>query len=170
MRSFLFVLTLSAAVASAQTNPAPTGQAPAATTAAPADAAADKAASPDVVGQLVKDLGITPKQAEGTAGTLFGVAKGAMKAEDFGKVAAAVPEMDALLKAAPAPDAKSSAISMVTGAAGAGGAGGMVAAASTLSKLGLKPETIARAAPALVKIVQGKGGAEVGNLLAAALK
>jgi uncharacterized protein VcgC/VcgE DUF2780 len=158
------VLILFAGVAAAQENPAPAAQAPAAT-----DTAADKTASPDLVGQLVKELGITPKQAEGTAGTLFGVAKGAMKAEDFGKVAAAVPDMDALLKAAPAPDAKSSAIAML-GGAGAGGVGGMAAAASTLSKLGLKPETIAKAAPALVKIVQGKGGAEVGNLLAAALK
>lgn len=168
MRTLALLVTLIPAVAAAQTNPAPAAQAPAATTAAPSDAAADKTASPDLVADLVKELGITPKQAEGTAGTLFGVAKGAMKAEDFGKVAAAVPDMDALLKAAPAPDAKTSAIAML--GAGAGGAGGMAAAASTLSKLGLKPETIAKAAPALVKIVQGKGGAEVGNLLAAALK
>jgi hypothetical protein len=170
MRTLALLVTLIPAVASAQTNPAPADQPPAATTAAPADAAADKTASPDLVGQLATDLGITAKQAEGTAGTLFGVAKGAMKAEDFGKVAAAVPDIDALLKAAPAPDAKTSALSMVTGAAGAGSAGGMAAAASTLAKLGLKPETIVKAAPALVKIVQGKGGAEVGNLLAAALK
>jgi len=163
--TLVLVLILSAGAAAAQENPAPAAQAPAAT-----DAAADKTASPDLVGQLVKELGITPKQAEGTAGTLFGVAKGSMKAEDFGKVAAAVPDMDALLKAAPAADAKTSAIAMIGGAAGAGGAGGMAAAASTLAKLGLKPETIAKAAPALVKIVQGKGGAEVANLLAAALK
>ena len=163
--TLVLVLILSAGAAAAQENPAPAAQAPAAT-----DAAAAKTASPDLVGQLVKDLGITPKQAEGTAGTLFGVAKGAMKAEDFGKVAAAVPDMDALLKAAPVPDAKTSAIAMIGGAAGAGGAGGLAAAASTLAKLGLKPETIAKAAPALIKIVQGKGGAEVANLLAAALK
>jgi uncharacterized protein VcgC/VcgE DUF2780 len=166
MRTLALLVSLIPAVVAAQTNPAPAGQAaPAAT-----DAAADKTASGDLVGDLAKDLGITAQQAEGTAGTLFGVAKGAMKAEDFGKVAAAVPNMDALLKAAPAPDAKSSALAVVTGAAGAGGAGSMAAAASTLAKLGLKPETIAKAAPSLIKIVQGKGGAEVGNLLAAALK
>jgi len=164
MRTLALLVTLIPAVATAQTNPAPApaAQAPAATAAAAADTA-----SSELVGQLGKDLGITAKQAEGTAGTLFGVAKGAMKAEDFGKVAAAVPDMDALLKAAPAPDAKSSAISLL---GGAGGVGGMAAAASTLAKLGLKPETIAKAAPALVKIVEGKGGAEVGKLLAAALK
>ena len=168
MRTLALLVTLIPAVAAAQTNPAPAAQPPAATTAA-TDAAPVKTASPDLVGELVKELGITPKQAEGTAGTLFGVAKGKMKAEDFGKVAAAVPDMDALLKAAPAPDAKTSAVELL-GGAGAGGVGGMAAAASTLSRLGLKPETIAKAAPALVKIVQGKGGAEVGNLLAAALK
>jgi len=162
MRTLALLAILIPAVATAQTNPAPEAQAPAATAVAAADTA-----SSELVVQVGKDLGITAKQAEGTAGTLFGVAKGAMKAEDFGKVAAAVPDMDALLKAAPAPDAKSSAIAML---GGAGGAGGMAAAASTLAKLGLKPETIARAAPSLIKIVQGKGGAEVGNLLAAALK
>jgi hypothetical protein len=166
MRTLAFLLMLSAAVASAQTNPAPADQPPAAATAE----AADKTASPELVGQLATELGITPRQAEGTAGTLLGVAKGKLKAEEFAKVAAAVPDIDALLKAAPAPDSKTAALDMVAGSGAAGGVGGMAAAASTLSKLGLKPETIAKAAPSLVKIVQGKGGAEVGSLLAAALK
>lgn len=46
----------------------------------------------------------------------------------------------------------------------------VAAAASTLSKLGLKPETIARFAPTLVKAVQSNAGTEVGALLAGALK
>jgi hypothetical protein len=162
-------LILSAALGSAQENPAPAPQAPAATTAAPAQAA-DKAASSDVVSQLVSELGITPQQAEGAAGTLFGVAKGKLKAEDFSKVAAAVPNIDALLKAAPAPDAKTAALAVVGGAGGAGDVATMAAAASTMSKLGLKPETIAKVAPTLIKAVQAKGGAEVATLLASALK
>jgi hypothetical protein len=51
-----------------------------------------------------------------------------------------------------------------------GGVGTAAAAAGTLSKLGLKPETIVKLTPALVKVVQTKGGAEVGSLLAGALK
>ena len=51
-----------------------------------------------------------------------------------------------------------------------GGVGTAAAAAGTLSKLGLKPETIVKLTPALVKVVQSKGGAEVGSLLAGALK
>jgi hypothetical protein len=145
-------------------------QAPAEPPAAPPAAAPEKTvgetASPELVGQLVNDLAISPRQAEGAAGTLFGVAKGKLKAEDFAKVAAAVPNMSGLLAAAPA--SGGSALDPLTGAAG--GLGGVAAAAGTLSKLGIKPETIGKLAPTLVKAVQSKGGAEVGQLLAAALK
>jgi hypothetical protein len=37
-------------------------------------------------------------------------------------------------------------------------------------KLGIKPETIGKLAPTLVKAVQSKGGAEVAALLAGAFK
>jgi hypothetical protein len=163
-------LLLILSAAAGQENPGPAPQAPAATTAAPAEPSGDYPAGAGVVDQLVTELGITPQQAEGAAGTLFGVAKGKLKAEDFSKVAAAVPDMDALLKAAPAPDAKTAALAMVGGAGGAGDVASMAAAASTMSKLGLKAETIAKVAPVLVKAVQAKGGAEVGTLLASALK
>jgi hypothetical protein len=148
-------------------------QAPAAP-AAPEEKTVDKTASPELVGQLVNDLGVTPTQAEGAAGALFGLAKSRLSAQDFGKVAGAVPNMDGLLKAAPAAaaaagDAKSTGVDALLGKAAAS-AGGTVAAASTLSKLGLKPETIAKVAPALIKAVQAKGGAEIGTLLAGALK
>ncbi|HUL78067.1 MAG TPA: DUF2780 domain-containing protein [Vicinamibacteria bacterium] len=123
-------------------------------------------ASPEIVGQLVDELAISPKQAEGAAGTLFGVAKGNLKAEDFEKVAAAVPNMAGLLAAAPS--SGGSALAPLTGAAGS--LGGAAAAAGTLSKLGIKPDTIAKVAPTLVKAVQSKGGAEAAQLLATALK
>ena len=141
--------------------------------AAPAAAVAEKTveqtASPELVGQLVKDLGVTPAQAEGAAGALFGVAKTKLTAADFTKVADAVPNMDALLKAAPAKDAKAGAMDALLGKTAAS-AGGVVAAAGALSKLGLKPETIVKLTPTLVKAVQTKGGAEVASLLAGALK
>jgi hypothetical protein len=67
--------------------------------AAPASAAAQ--ASPELVGALSKEMGATPEQAAGAAGTLFGVAKSRLSAAEFSQVAKAVPGMDALLKAAP---------------------------------------------------------------------
>jgi hypothetical protein len=185
MRTFALALTLvlSAVVVRAQSNPAPAPQQPEATQAAPAGQAApaapaaepsvEQTASPELVGQLVNELGITPKQAQGAAGTLFGVAKTKLSAADFAKVAGAVPNMEGLLKAAPAGAAKGSAMDVAAGAAGAAGLGNVGAAASaagTLSKLGLKTDTIMKLTPVLVKAVETKGGAEVAGLLASALK
>jgi hypothetical protein len=165
MRSLALFLVLSAASVQAQEGtPAP---APSTSPAAAAEKTVDQTASPELVGQLVKELGITPNQAQGAAGTLFGVAKSKLSAPDFGKVAATVPNMDGLLAAAPTPDA-TSAVAALTGKGG--GVAGMAGAAMTLSKLGLKPETTAKIVPVLVKAVESKGGAAVGALLAGALK
>jgi hypothetical protein len=126
-----------------------------------------KTANPELVGSLAKEIGATPAQAEGAAGALFGAARSKMPAGDWSKVSAAVPGMDALLKAAPA-----------VGAAGGGGAaaaaagamGGLGSAAAAFSKLGLKPEMVAKAIPVLTQYVSKAGGAGVGSLLAGALK
>src|SRR3954470_24319109 len=85
-------------------------------------AASAAAASPALVGSLSKEMGSTPEQAAGAAGSLFGVAKSRLKPDEFGQVAKAVPGMDMLLKAAPA-GGKSSvpglgALSQLGGAAG----------------------------------------------------
>jgi hypothetical protein len=107
---------------------------------------ASKSANPELVGNLAKELQVTPQQAEGAAGALFETARGRMPASDWSNVSAAVPGMDGLLKAAPA-----------MGATGTGGAlgkiGGMAGAAASFQKLGLKT-----------------GGANVASLLAGALK
>jgi len=143
------------------------GPAKAATSQAPATAAAAASASPELVGALSKEIGATPEQAAGAAGALFGVAKSRLKADEFSQVAKAVPGMDSLLKAAPAGAATgtSGALSQL-----AGSAGGLAAAASAFSKLGLKPELVAKAVPVLTSFVRKSGGADVGSLLAGVLK
>jgi hypothetical protein len=125
-------------------------------------------ASPDLIGQLSKEMGSTPDQAAGAAGALFGLAQSRLKPEEFSQVAKAVPGMDLLLKAAPA-------LAGGGGAAGAmsqmaGSAAGLATAASAFSKLGLKPEMVSKAIPILTSFVSKGGGANVGKLLAGALK
>ena len=120
-------------------------------------APAVKVANPELVGALEKELGSSPTQAEGAAGSLFNVAKSKLSAQDWTKVAGAVPGMAGLLKAAPA-------------AGAAGGLGGLASAASAFSKLGLKPELVAKAVPVLIQYVTKSGGADIGNLLASVLK
>jgi hypothetical protein len=134
-----------------------------------AAASAAAQASPDLVGALSKELGTTPEQAAGAAGALFGVAKSRLKADEFAQVSSAVPGMNALLKAAPA------AGGGAVGTAGAlgqvsGATSGLASAASAFSKLGLSPDMVGKAVPVLTSFVTKSGGANVGNLLAGALK
>ena len=135
----------------------------------PADLAAAAKASPDLVAALTKELGSTPDQAAGAAGALFGLAKTRLKADEFAQVSKAVPGMESLLKAAPALAAAGggagAAISQV-----AGQAAGLASAAGAFSKLGLKPELVAKAVPILTQFVSKSGGAGVASLLAGALK
>ena len=126
-------------------------------------AAAAAKASPDLVGALSKELGSTPDQAAGAAGALFGVAKSRLAPADFAQVSKAVPGMASLLGAAPAGAAKGAANPLAQAA-------GLASAASAFAKLGLKPELVAKAIPVLTGFVTKSGGADVGKLLAGALK
>jgi len=166
----LSLLVLAGAMASAQATPSAAPAAPAAQTAAVAAKTVEQTASPELVGQLAKELAISPAQAEGAAGSMFGLAKTRLKPEEFAKVAASVPNMEGLLKAAPgaAADGKVSAADTISKMAG--GAAGMAGLAGSFSKLGLKPDTIVKLAPTMIKVMESKGGAEVGKLLATALK
>jgi hypothetical protein len=142
---------------------APPAQAGAAT----AGATAAAKASPELIGALSKEMGATPEQAAGAAGTLFGVAKSRLKAEDFSQIATAVPGMDSLLKAAPsaAGNPASGALSQL-----GGGASGLASAATAFSKLGLSPDMVSKAVPVLTSFVTKSGGSKAGSLLASALK
>jgi len=52
----------------------------------------------------------------------------------------------------------------------AGSAGGLASVAGAFSKLGLKPELVAKAVPVLVGFVTKSGGANLGSLLGGVLK
>jgi hypothetical protein len=130
-----------------------------------------KTASPELVGQLTKALSITPGQASGGAGALFGLAKSRLNAGDFSKVAATVPGIEGLIKSAPAAS-KNSALGGVSslGNAVPGGLGGLASLAGPFKKLGLSPDMAAKFVPVLTQFVEHKGGADVAGLLAGALK
>jgi len=139
------------------------------TQSSPPDAA--KTASPELIGQLTKALSITPAQASGGAGALFGLAKSRLNAEDFSKVAANVPGIDSLIKSAPAAS-KNSAVSSLSGLGNSvpGGLGSLAAVAGPFKKLGLPPEMAAKFVPLLTQFVESKGGAGIGSILAGAFK
>ncbi|MCW5598644.1 DUF2780 domain-containing protein [Nitrosomonas sp.] len=101
---------------------------------------------------LMQQLGVSQPQAEGGAGALFQLAKSRMSAGDFTALSDSVPEMPALLSAAPAPSPI--------------GGGGM---AATFLQLGLTPDMVQKFIPVVVQYVQGSGGSAVAGALQSAL-
>jgi len=160
-------LAVAAFTAAAQTTP----------TAAAAATDVATTASPELVGLLTSQLGISAKQAEAGAGAVLGYAKTKLKAEDFAKVSKAVPGTDGLLKAAPAADAAPKGASggmggaLASAATQAAGSSSVTAAlAPAFKKIGIPPETGAKVVPVVVGFVTKKGGTNVGDLLAGVLK
>jgi hypothetical protein len=136
-----------------------------------AASAIDKTAippSPELVGQLSQQLSITPAQATGGAGTLFGLAKSRLSPADFSKVAAAVPGMGGFLKAAPSTKSSGGLGSLTSGLPSE--MGGLASAAGSFQKLGLSPNMISKFVPVLTHFVESKGGASAASLLSGALK
>ncbi|MFL6285691.1 MAG: DUF2780 domain-containing protein [Pyrinomonadaceae bacterium] len=129
--------------------------------------------SPELVGNLTKELSITPEQAIGGAGALFGAAKSKLKPEDFLKVANVVPGMDGLLKAAPKPRQKGTEGTDLLGSVGSmlpGKVGAIASTAGAFKQLGIPPETAIKFLPIMTKFVDLKGGAGVAKVLSGALK
>lgn len=170
-------ILLLSTIALVAAGPAPAQQPAASTSTSTTAADIAKSASPELVGLLTKELGITPKQAEGGAGAVFGYAKTKLKADDYAKVEKSVPGVDGLLKAAPKADTPETGSTGTLGAlAGAassqlgGTAGAAAALAPAFEKLGLKGETVGKFLPVVVGFVTKKGGASTGDPLGAVLK
>jgi hypothetical protein len=125
-------------------------------------------ASPELVGQLTKGLSVTPQQATGGAGALFGLAKSRLNPADFSKIAAVVPGMGGFLKAAPSTGG-GSGLSSLTGSL-PGNVGGIASETAAFQKLGLSPDMVGKFVPILTNFIQSKGGANVASLLSGALK
>lgn len=125
-------------------------------------------ASPELVGELTKGLSITPQQATGGAGTLFGLAKSRLNPADFSKIAGVVPGMGSFLKAAPSTSG-GSGLSSLAGSL-PGSMGGLASAATAFQKLGLSPGMVEKFVPILTNFLQTKGGANVASLFSGALK
>src|SRR6187200_1570069 len=104
-------------------------------------------------------MGSTPAQAAGAAGALFGLAKSRLKPEQFSQIASAVPGMDSILKAAPDMSGGGGA----TGTSGAlsslaSQAAGLPGMTDAFSKIGLKPDMVAKAVPIVTQYVTKTGG------------
>jgi hypothetical protein len=130
-------------------------------TAAPTEMTVEKSPSPELIGSMTKELGVTPKQAVGGAGAILGLAKTKLKADEFSQVAAAIPGSDGLMKAAPS-----------TGGmpGGLGGVAGLASLAGGFKSLGMSPDMAAKMVPVMSKFMESKGSGAAAKLLAGAVK
>jgi Protein of unknown function VcgC/VcgE (DUF2780) len=133
--------------------------------------------NPGLVDQLTSQLNISPEQAIGGTGAIFGLAKSRLNQSQFSQLAAAVPGMDGFLKAAPtaaqggsSQGSLGSLGTMVSGAGASGGAGGLGSLAGSFQSLKLSPEMIGKFAPVLENYVHLKGGSETAGLLSGVLQ
>ena len=121
---------------------------------------------------LVGQLGISEEQAKGGAGMIFNLVKDKLGADDFGQVAAQVPEMDGLLSAAPKAGGIASAIGGIASAFGAkaGHLGDLTSLASGFKSLDLDSGMVGKFIPIVLSYVKEKGGDGIGKLLEDVLK
>ncbi len=130
------------------------------------------AADLGLVQLLTKNLGVTTKQATGCAGSIFNVAKQNMTADNFKKVAKAVPGIDKMMAAAPkskgAKGTLGSASSLIDESASS--VAGVASLAGSFSKLGMKADMVNAFTPIILDYVKAKGGEPLMKTLQSALQ
>ena len=125
------------------------------------------AGSQDLVGTLTNQLNITPQQATGGAGAIFGLVKSKLAPDKFSQVASVVPGMDKLLAAAPSSKTNS------TGGLDAvlpNQAKGMASLAGSFQSLGMSPEMVGKFLPVMKNFIGAKGGSGVASIFSGAMK
>ena len=130
------------------------------------------AADLGLVQLLSNNLGVTKKQATGGAGSIFNLAKQKMSADDFTKVAKAVPGIDKMMAAAPKAKAATgklgSASSLIGGSSSS--ISGAASLAGSFSQLGMKAGMVNAFTPIILNYVKENGGETVMNALQSALQ
>lgn len=133
-----------------------------------AGAAPTAAQTPGLVDILVQQLGVTPQQATGGAGSIFSMAQQSMTPSNFRLVSKAVPGMDQLLTAAPA-SGTTGLMGSAASALGGSSLGNMAGLASSFQGLGMNSGMMSQFIPVIMQYVQTQGGSSTMNLLQSAL-
>jgi hypothetical protein len=123
-----------------------------------------------LLNSLTSQLGISTEQAAGGAGALFNLAKSRLASEEFSQIAAAVPNVDELIAAAPAlteSSANTAAVASMLG--GESGLGSLAVLASSFSQLGLSSEMIGQFTPILLDYLQQAGDSKIMEIMKGAL-
>lgn len=118
---------------------------------------------------LANQLGISPNQAAGGAGSIFRTARENMTPQAFETVSQSVPGMDNLLAAAPALPATGLTGGVSSMLGGGSQLGGTAALASAFQQLDLSPDMIGQFIPIITQSLESTGGSAASSLLRSAL-
>lgn len=142
----------------------------------------------ELVQMLTSQLGVTQQQAQGGSGLIFQMAQEKLGAGEFSQLASAVPGIENLISAAPAPQTGGIAgalgglagsmgggLGQLGGLAGSMGGnlgqlGALASLAGGFQKLGLDPNMVSKFAPIVMSFVQSKGGDSALGILQKALQ
>jgi len=134
-------------------------------------AMAKNAAMASLTGMVTDKLGVSEQQAQGGLGTLFGVAQSTLGSSEFSQLSQYVPEMDTLLKAAPAVSENADGISSLLGKAGKYGdalkSGSQ--AYSQFKTLGLDAAQIPQYIEITNEFLKQQGGTDIASLFSKGL-
>jgi hypothetical protein len=128
------------------------------------------AAELNLVDLLVGQLGISPQQAAGGAGSIFSLAQQRLSPANFAQVSHAVPGMDRYLAAAPRQNrAPSGGLLGAAASVLMGGqsntSGSLADVGNSFQSLGLNSGMVSQFIPVLLQYVQSQGGNAVMGLL-----
>ena len=118
---------------------------------------------------LASQLGISPNQAAGGAGSIFRTARENMTPQAFETVSQSVPGMDNLLAAAPALPAIGLPGGVSSMLGGGSQLGSTAALASAFQQLDLSPNMIGQFIPIITHSLESTGGSAASSLLRSAL-
>lgn len=121
----------------------------------------------DLLNQLTENLGVTQDQAKVGTGLIMRMAKEKLGSGDFGKIGNCIPNVESLIKSAPAISGTEKALNTLSksSAPGVGGATNLAALTNGFSKIGLDSRMVERFVPIVLSFVQAKGGDTTRNIL-----
>ena len=127
----------------------------------------------ELIQMLTSQLGVSEQQAKGGSGLLFKLAKDKLDDGEFGQLAGAIPQIEALMGEAPETGGgMAGALGGLASSLGgnAGKLGTLATLASGFQSLDLDPTMVRKFAPVIMSFVQSQGGEGVQELLKKAMK
>ncbi len=118
--------------------------------------------TPGLANILAQQLGVSPVQAMGGAGSIFQVAQQMMTPSKFGIISKAVPGMEKLLASAPSSVAPNL---MGGGMTGGNAVSNMIGLANSFQSLGMNSGMVNQFIPVILQYLQSQGGATTMGLL-----